>query len=95
MHFNGPGEADGFAHEALDARTQCQMLALKLLNIAFANLVLIRLQMALVSAPAINEVGLSRISRGADYMLRCLGILNHPIQWSWPCPPRKKRENLK
>jgi hypothetical protein len=40
VHLSGLGEAEGLAHEALDTRTQRQMLALQLLGIAFANLVL-------------------------------------------------------
>ena len=40
VHLNGFRETDRLAHEALDARTQRQMLALKLLGIAFATLML-------------------------------------------------------
>jgi hypothetical protein len=43
VHLHGLGEADGLARQALDASTQRQLLALKLLGIAFANLVLSRL----------------------------------------------------
>ena len=54
MHFNGLGEADSLAREALDAGTQRQMLAFELLGIAFANLVLSRISVALISTPAIG-----------------------------------------
>ena len=54
MHLSRFGKANGLAHEALDASTQRQMLAFELLGIAFANLVLSRISVALISTPAIG-----------------------------------------
>src|SRR5512143_896702 len=56
MHLNGLGEANRLPPEALEARTQREMLAFELLRMALANLVLSWIQMALVSAPTIGEV---------------------------------------
>ena len=59
MHCNGLGEAESLAREALDARTQRQMLAFELLRIVFANLVLPWVSVALIRAPAIGEVAIN------------------------------------
>ncbi len=56
MHLHRLGEANRLTHEALEAGTQGQMLAFEFLRITLANLALIRLQVTLVSAPAISEV---------------------------------------
>jgi len=54
VHRSSFGKANGLAHEALDARTQRQMRAFELLGMAFANRVLSRLSVALISTPAIG-----------------------------------------
>ena len=74
MHLNGFGEADRFAHEALDTSPQVQMLALTLLRMALANLVLIRIQVTLVSAPAIGEV-----ARDAKGLQQCFQLKENVV----------------
>jgi hypothetical protein len=55
VHLDRPGKANRFACESLDARAQCQMLALNLLRIALSRNVSFGGQMPSVRSPMIGK----------------------------------------
>jgi hypothetical protein len=56
MHLNRFGEADRLTRQPFDSGTQRQMLALNLLPVAFARLVLIRIEMTGVRSPIVRVI---------------------------------------
>jgi len=56
MHLDRLGKADCLAHQAFDPGAQRQVLPLYFLRVAFARLVLIRLEMTRVGAPVVRII---------------------------------------
>jgi hypothetical protein len=70
MHLDRLGKADRLAHQAFDPSAQRQVLPLDLLRVAFARLVLLRIEMTRVNALIVRIISRDskRFQQGVVYL---------------------------